>query len=268
MTPTSDRSWQRLGLSIVLSACAACTTTQEPPTLDEYLNRVGQLGSYDKGVARNAVEAIRSSPPEPTKAVLRSILQGDLPGNWSQLTRVRIAELLAKWRDETTREVDKTGMPELIEALRGPEASLREVASDTLPLFGADAVPFVADVLKSGGQPANRMEAAMVLGRIVKRTQNPTAGRALLKANLKDEESAEVRMAVMLCLAEWRNKQAAEGFIEALTDPDWQVRNFAWDRLKERTDPPLEFNPSDDFAARAEGIQKLRAWWRDKMKLR
>ena len=84
MTRITDRSSRRLGLLLLLAVCAACSSTEEM-TLDEYLNRVGQLGSYDKDVARNAAAAIRRSPPEPTKAVLRGILQGELPGNWSQL---------------------------------------------------------------------------------------------------------------------------------------------------------------------------------------
>ena len=71
MISITDLPLRRFGPSLLLSLCAACSATDEV-TLDDYLNRVGQLGSYDTEVARNAAIAIRQSPPEPTKAVLRA----------------------------------------------------------------------------------------------------------------------------------------------------------------------------------------------------
>jgi HEAT repeat protein len=230
--------------------------------MEEYLTRVNQLDSYDDDIRERAIRAIRRSPAEPTKAALRAILEGDVSGNWSDRVRVTIAAILATWEDEETGAIDSTGLPELIEALRGPEASLRRMAVDTLPLFKAEAVRYVADVLKSG-QRANREAASIVLGKMLQEHQLAAAGRALLEADLKDEESAEVRMAVVINLAEWDSDEAIGGFIEALTDPDLQVRSFAWDRIQDRADPPLEFDPRADFAPRAEAVQKIRAWWRD-----
>ena len=233
--------------------------------MDEYLTRVTELGSYDENVRKKALLAIRASPPKPTKAALRSILKGEVPGNWTPLIRVTIAALLATWEDEETGEIDKTGLPELIEALRGPDVSLRRLAVETLPLIGTDAVKFVLDVLKSG-QTENRMDAAVVLGRMLQRDQNAAAGRALLSVNLQEEPSAQVRMAVMINLAEWKSREAVDGFIAALTDPDEQVRAFAWQQVKERENPPIEFEPKGEIAKRTEQIQKIRAWWQEARK--
>jgi len=247
-------------LLLPLFLLVSCSDTPDTPSMDEYLTRVTELGSYDENVRKQALLAIRASPPKPTKAALRSILKGEVPGNWTPLIRVTIAALLATWEDEETGEIDKSGLPELIEALRGPDVSLRRLAVETLPLIGTDAVNFVLDVLKSG-QTENRMDAAVVLGRMLQREQNAAAGRALLSVNLQEEPSAEVRMAVMINLAEWKSREAVDGFIAALTDPDEQVRAFAWQQVKEREKPPVEFEPKGEIAKRTEQVQKIRAWW-------
>jgi HEAT repeat protein len=216
-------------------------------------------------VRRSAIKQIRSSPAEPTKAALRAILNGDVEGSWNDRVRVNVAVILTTWKDEQTGKVDTTGLPELIEALRGPDDGLRRLAAEVLWLVGAPAVPHVKDVLRSG-QQANRMEAAVILGRMVEENQEATAGEALLGFPLGDEESPEVRMAVVINVSAWRSPRAVAGLMDGLTDPDLAIRSFCWDRIKERCRPPVAFNPRDDFAPRAEAIQKLRAWWKDEQK--
>ncbi len=256
------------GLLIALAVVAGgCSNEERVPSMDEYLTLVTDLGSYDNEVRRKAIRTILSRPQQPTKAALRAILRGDVPGHWNQRERVTIAMILATWEDEETGEVDATGLPELIEALRGPDASLRNMATEALPLLGRKAVPLVKDVLRTG-QKENRIAAAKVLGLMLERNQEEAAGLALLGTSLKDEPDSEVRMAVVINLAQWKSPKAIDGFIDALTDPVDGIRFFAWQEIKRRCKPPVAFNPQDEMAARAEAIQKLRAWWRQEKKRR
>ena len=148
------KSWKRLGgASLFLCVVAACST--EDRRMEEYAGLVTKLGSYDEDERNDAIERIRSSPAEPTKAALRAILNDEVPGNWGARARVSVAAILTTWEDDQSGDVDTTGLPELVEALRGPDESLRRIAAEVLPLLGSAAVPHVKDVLTSG-QRANK----------------------------------------------------------------------------------------------------------------
>jgi len=244
-----------------------CKNEEHLPSMDEYLTLVRDLGSYDEEVRRKAIRTILSRPQTPTKAALRAILRGEVPGRWTPRQKVTIACILATWEDEETGEVDATGLPELIEALRGPDASLRRMAKEALPLLGERAVPLVRDVLQTG-QKEGRLAAAEVLGRMLEEKQIAQAGRALLNFGIKDEPDPEVRFAVVLNLSFWKSPEAVEGLINALTDPNQGVRYFAWQELKRRCKPPIPFNPRDEAGLRAEAVSKLRASWEEERRRR
>jgi hypothetical protein len=254
---------RRLASPFFLCVLAACSGPDR--RMDQYATLVTKLGSYDDEERNAAIRKIRGGPPVETKAALRAILKGEVLGNWNERVLVSVAAILTTWEDEQTGEVDTTGLPELIEALRGPDDSLRRIAAEVLPLQGIAAVPLVKDVLTSGQRP-NRMDAAVILGRMLGRNQEPAAGQALADVSLADEESPEVRMAIVINLAEWKNEEAAKGFLNGLTDPDEQVRTFSWLQIKKRLKPPYDFNPREDFAVRGESIRLLRAWWKEREK--
>ena len=50
-----------------------------------------------------------------------------------------------------------------------------------------------------------------------------------------------------------------EGLLDALTDPNEDIREYAWREL-ERKNPPVEYDPFEEPAKRAVVIQKLRDW--------
>jgi HEAT repeat protein len=263
MDPTADHK-QRAPTSgrwalLLLLVLGGCSNTSTVPSMEQYLTIVTRVGSYDEAIRRDAIRQIRSHPREPTVAAIKTILE---EGSWDLRVRVTLAAILATWPDEHSGEIDKSGLPDLIEALRGNEASLRRMAVDTLPLMGRDAVRYVQDVLVSGDKP-NRMDAAVILGMMLQENQEASAGRALAEADLSSEVDPEVRMAVVINLAEWRSPQAIPAFIDALTDPNEQIRAFAWAQITARSEPPVEFRIHGDFPDRASAIQKLRAWWKD-----
>jgi len=127
-------------------------------------------------------------------------------------------------------QLRKSGLPELVEGLRCAESDLRRMAEEPLGLLGAEAVPYVEDVLVSG-QKANRRAAAAVLGRILKETQERKAGQALAK-RVKSEEDREVRMEVIISLSLWRSEEAVDSLLDALTDPEAGCREFAWREIE------------------------------------
>ena len=160
---------RRFWPSLVVLLLYACSSTDEyQPTMEEYLTIITDLGSYDDEVRRKAVKSIRRHPRTATVDALRTVLK---QGSWELRVRVTIATILATWEDETTGEIDKSGLPDLIEALRGPDAGLRRLAVETLPAIGHDAIQYVKDVVTSGGR-ANRTDAAVVLGMMLQQNQD------------------------------------------------------------------------------------------------
>ncbi len=246
-----------LGLGALL--CAGCSSDEKEFSTEDYLGVIRQLGNYDKTVVKESIQQIMQHPRTPTVAALQSTLRD---GQWELRVKVHIAYILAKWPDPQTGRIDKTGLPEFIEGLRCPESDLREISRELLPLFGADAVAPVADVLASG-QKANREAACEVLGRILGDTQDRAAGEAL-RGRLMSEEDREIRMALVINLGLWQSQEAIEGFINALTDPEEGCRVYAWTELKKRATPPVQFDPLGEVGVRSDAVQKLRAWWTKK----
>lgn len=228
----------------------------EPIPPEEMLSIVAELGSYDRDVQETAFKTIRVNPREPTVAALREILNTGL-GNFDLRVRVHIALLLATWPDENNN-VDKAGLPDLLEALRSPNDHLRRKAESVLPLFGRAAVRPVADILSSG-QKSNRMSAVTVLGNILRDKQDPQAAQALQEV-LREEKEAEVRIYVLIKYAQWASRDVVEGLLIGLTDPNEDIREYAWKELA-RKKPPHTFDPFDAPAKRATVIQQLGAWW-------
>ncbi len=250
---------------ILLFAGCSNTGEQEPIPLEELLGVVKQLAAYDPGKREEAMRKIRVHPREPTVAALREILQQRLEG-FDLRVRVHIAAFIATWEDDAGN-VDKTGLPDLVEALRSSNGYLRTIAREVLPLLGGVVVPPVKDVLISGGQKESRMAACEILGRLVREKQNPEAARAL-QDMLLEEKDHDVRMFILINYAKWENKAVVEGLIDALTDPNEDIRGYAWQELERRKTvvrdmPQVEFHPLDPLAKRSEIVRRLRSWWED-----
>ncbi|HAK95771.1 MAG TPA: hypothetical protein DCM87_12445 [Planctomycetes bacterium] len=242
-----------LGL-LVWPGCGSSDERELSP--EDYLGILRQLGSYDRTVVEESVRQIMRHPRAPTVAALQTTLR---EGQWDLRVKVQIARILAVWPDPQTGQVDRAGLPEFIEGLRCPESDLREISGALLPVFGAEVVPHVADVLASG-QKANRYAACEVLGAILRESQDRGAGEALRDRIMK-EEDREIRMLLVINLALWKSREAIEGFINALTDPDEGCREYAWMEIKKREKPPVEFDWRGTVGQRSDAVQKLRSWW-------
>ncbi len=257
---------RRRSSPLVLCACLGlvvwpgCSSSGERElSAEDYLGILRQLGSYDRTVAEEAVRQIMRHPRAPTVAALQTTLR---EGQWDLRVKVQIARILAVWPDPQTGQIDKTGLPNLIEGLRCPESDLREISRALLPLFGAEIVPHVADVAASG-QKANRYAACEILGAILEESQDRGAGEALRDRVMK-EEDREIRMLLVINLALWKSQDAIEGFINALTDPDEGCREYAWLEIKKRAEPPVAFDWRGTVGERSDAVQKLRSWWSKK----
>ena len=51
-----------------------------------------------------------------------------------------------------------------------------------------------------------------------------------------------------------------ELLVDALTDPDLEIRRFAWAALTQENGVPRIYDPNADLAARSQAVGDLRRW--------
>ncbi len=133
--------------------------------------------------------------------------------------------------------MSKRAVDELILLLESPLSDVRAGAAEGLAVLASEraVVPLIR-ILKDES-PEVRKRVVHALGRI----GDPTAIPALLEA-LKDAD-AGVRWRVVYTLGEMRrlhDQDVFEGFIQALGDPDWNVRRIAVIELRHEEDRAVD----------------------------
>jgi HEAT repeat protein len=240
-----------LALTLAALLAAGCGGSQKKPTAAEWLREntliLEQLRSYDRKERQQGINRFLRLGKEQGTEVVTYLL--DDPNLEDYRIELVLARILAEWKDPRA-------IPYLARNLTGRDLGAMEIAKEGLIIFGEEPriLAAVGELLESP-EARQRMAAAEVLLEMA----GPDAPR-LLGERLKVEEDREVRATCLLGVLQSRHRRRAEFLIEALADPEPEIRHMAWEGLV-RLGPPARFQPEGDAAERRKAIEALRAWW-------
>jgi HEAT repeat protein len=231
---------------------AGCGGPPRKQTAAEWLQEntiiLEQLKSYDRKEREQGIRRFLKRGKEQGTEVVVYLLND--PKLEDYRIEVVLARILAEWKDPRA-------VPYLLRNLRSRDDGAVQIARDGLIVFGEDPriLSAVSDLLNDA-EPAPRKVAASLLSEM----QGQEAP-ALLAARLKVEEDSEIRVHCLLGILESRHPRRTEFLIDALSDPDSEIRQMAWEGIA-RLKPQVTFDPQGDAAARAQGVVELRRWAR------
>lgn len=226
---------------------AGCSATQGDPdrlrVLRERSEILYQLASYDPRERNDAIHRLLSLGPERGADIVLEIMKDPYS---EERVHVVAAAILAEWGDHRA-------LPVLIGAL--PESGdAQEYAKQGLFALGPSTVPQVEESLTRGNE-VERRAAAEILHDI----GGPDAWDALA-SRIKDEPEPFIRWMLVCGIGKDHRDVAVDRLIDALTDPDEQVRRLAWDAVQMRANPPVAYDPAAPVDERAEKVGLLRLW--------
>ncbi|MBN1422724.1 MAG: HEAT repeat domain-containing protein [Planctomycetes bacterium] len=250
-----DARIRMLGAAPLLAAAlASCRSA--PETDEEYIAAFlednpyvyDKLDSQDGQRRQEVINGLLSIPERRhAQTILRYLL--DDP-NMGPRGRAVAAGLLA------SEFKDGRAATTLMAALQGPPGFERQVAVDALRVYGDRIVPQLEEIY-STGLDESRMAAAEVLSGI--RTK---AAIDALRSRLQGERerNAEIRATAVLGILEYKGPESVDYLIDCLADSDVEIRRVVWNALRQRTNPPVSFDPEGSLESRAGQLAELRLW--------
>jgi HEAT repeat protein len=239
-------------LGLGAGACSDAEKRQEQSLqqliADNY-SLLRQLGSYRSEEQQEAIERFQRLGPAQGGEVVVWFLN-DPKAVEDERVQVLLARILADWRD-------RRAVPFLVESFKSRDGGVLRIAEEGLRVFDQDpALVHALGEQLGGSRHEVRLSAANVLASFRASTQ----AQELLGRRLKDEENDEVRAVCLLGVVEGPRGAARLGYlIDALGDPDAQIRSTAWQVLR-REGAPEVYQPAAALAARVEGIVALKRW--------
>jgi HEAT repeat protein len=167
--------------------------------------------------------------------------------------RVNLAAILAHWKDPR-------GIPYLLEGLiASRDRGILRVVEEGLEIYGENAViieQLGTEYVLENPEELTRRVAFSVLSRL----RGPVVLR-LLARGLLDEDSEVRAMSVLGIAGFTESRDRTVYLIDALTDPDPEIRRLAWTALEDGEVPrSVSFEPEGEALDRAEAVARLRRW--------
>jgi HEAT repeat protein len=215
-----------------------------------------QLASYEERERREGIASFRRLGAERGAAVCLYLLND--PAFEDARVEVILAWLLAEWRDGRA-------VPHLLGFVRNPDRGVVAMAVDGLKSFGGNLAvrDALLEMLRSS-VVSERRTAAQLLMYPGWRDDDLVA---LVAQRYRDEPDPDVRALFLLGIRDSRHPRRSEFIINALTDPDPDLRTTAWQTLRKYKDlPQVEFDSGAEPEVRAQAIAQLREW--DKRRVR
>lgn len=211
---------------------------------------VQRLASYREEERLEAVNRFLALGKDRGSEVVFWFLQDDAATEDERL-RVNLAGILAMWRDPR-------GIPYLLDLLNSEDQGVLRIAEEGLKNYGDHPLlaEKLADVLDGNANPATRKIVAGVLSHM--RTHRAVE---ILGDHLRDP-SEDVRVQCVFGIIDGPRSRTRTGrLVDALTDPDVEIRRLAWGALQEeKNQPPVSFDPAGTELERAEAVAFLRRW--------
>jgi hypothetical protein len=239
--------------ALLAAALASCSSSPEPLTpaawVKENTKIVSQLGSYQAAEQQEGIQRFLKLSKEQGTEVIFYLLN-DRAVSENERVTVVLARIAAMWKDPR-------GVSYLLTALAtSQDEGVVRIAEEGLIDYGGErAIIDRLEELSDGSRVRVRMACAQILSRM----RDPRAV-AILGKRLKSEPEAEIRGVCLLGVAESDAAPARTAFlIDALTDPDVDIRQTAWQIILEKEKGlPRNYDPNADIASRSESIAELR----------
>lgn len=231
----------------------SCSSSPEEQTPAEWLREnttlLEKLRSYEAEERIEAINAFKSVGKERGTRYALTLLHDRTLDDYR--IEVVLARILADWQD-------RRAIPFLLEALRRPDEGAVEIAKEGLAVFHDDPtlVDALGEMVKSPVLKERRA-AAEVLSK--------TGGSEVVELfgeRYLAESDPEVRAFFLMAISDSRHPRRVRYLIDALTDPDASLRQYAWNVLERSAELPedAEFDPYAPPAERARVVAMLRLW--------
>ncbi len=243
-------------LLVAAAALASCGTPEREQTPAQWVKEntriISQLASYRAEEQQEGINRFLALGKEQGSEVVAYFLDDPVVSGDDRVVAV-LARILSIWKDPR-------GIPYLLDALeRSRDEGILRIVEEGLSAYGENSrISNSLEGTIASPRPMARLASASVLSRM----RNPRTVE-ILGRRMRDEENVEVRAVCLFGIVESQpSARRTELLVEALTDPDPEIRRAAWAALRETARPPDVFDPMADLASRARGISELRRWLR------
>ncbi len=234
--------------ALLAAGCAEIPEEEMTPVewIDENTNIFEQLRSFDRDEQQEGINRFLRLGREQGTEVVNYILSD--PKLKDYRTEVVLARILAEWKDLRAVQF-------LLMHLKEARGTMRETAKEGLMVFGEHP-----QILEAMEELINEPEEDLrrIAAEILTKMQGPQALN-LLGKRFQVEEDLEIRGFCLVGILSIHEPGRTEYLINALNDPDLDIRQLAWEALS-RKKPPVSFNPRGDPLERLQAIKDLRAW--------
>ena len=233
---------------LILTGCGGPPERQTPAEwVKENTLILSQLTSYREDERQLGAQRFLNLGKEQGSEVVVYFLNDPVVKDDPRAT-VMLAWLLSRWQD-------RRGIPYLLDALsRGQEL---EVVIDALRVYGENRR--ILDRLRETVSSSDRnVRSASTL---VLSEMGGASTLEIVAKRMKGEPDSDIRGQFLLAILEAKpSPHRRELLVDALTDPDLEIRRFAWTGLTQEKGVPLIYDPKADLAARSQAIGGLRRW--------
>lgn len=206
---------------------AVAALLKEPAITERAVYLLGRFGADAQSVVPElvAMAAKTGNPPATLTDALSQIGAPAIPTLLAQVEKVKPAQLDRNhWTMQVLRSIGISGLQELQDGLKSPNASVRLAALGIISELGFDAREARADVLKLAGDPDPQVRASF-LGAAVALDASPQQTLEKLEAAMKDKEPVVRAAAADAAAALGKEAEPISAQVTTLLgDPESKVR--------------------------------------------
>jgi HEAT repeat protein len=234
-----------------------CGSATERPTPAEWVKEntliISQLASYRGEEQQAGVARFLALGKEQGSEVVLYFLDDPAVARDERVV-VILARILSIWKDPR-------GVSYLLDSLANSrDDGVVRIAEEGLAEYGENVriLNRLEETAAAGGTEARRASVSLL-----SRMKDPRA-LEILGSRLRGEPEVEVRAVCLFGILDADPSPGrTDGLIDALTDPDAEIRALAWAALERDARAPRGFDPWAELAARSRAISDLRRWARD-----
>ena len=223
-----------VGAILCASVLGGCGGSPERQTPAEWVREntliLSQLTSYREAERQRGAQRFLNLGKEQGSEVVVYFLNDPVVKDDTRAT-VMLAWLLSRWQD-------RRGIPYLLDALsRGQEL---QVVVDGLRVYGEDRR--ILDRLRETVASSDRNVRSASTSVLSEMGGESTL--EIVAARMKSEPDSDIRGQFLLAILEAKpSPRRRELLVDALTDPDLEIRRFAWTALTEEKGVPRIYDP-------------------------